>query len=133
MMQPNGGGGMDASMNGVQQIIGHDTTMQEAMAAMTSTASYPSKIAHGHPTTDSIVELDAQIQYLQQQRQQQQQRQLQDQQRNYYAQQRMIPPTPNSVEMHSATFPAYGQPGSQQVMFDGYHVARKEDVSRNQV
>lgn len=130
LIQSGNGEGLDTSMGNVQQIIGHDTSMQEAMAAMTTTASFPNKIAHGHPTENSLVELDAQIQYLQQQRQQQQQRQLQDQQRNYYAQQRMIPPTPNSVEMHGANFQAYGQPGSQQqVMFDGYQMQRKEDVS----
>jgi len=130
IIQPGNGESMDTAMSNVQQIIGHDTSMHEAIAAMTTTASYPAKPAHGHPAENSLVELDAQIQYLQQQRQQQQQRQLQDQQRNYYAQQRMIPPTPNSVEMHGANFPAYRQSGSQQqVMFDNYQMQRKEDVS----
>ena len=130
MLQGGNVDAMDTSMGNVQQIIAHDTSMQEAMAAITATANFPNKVAHAHPVENSIVELDAQIQYLQQQRQQQQQRQIQDQQRNFYAQQRMIPPTPNSVEMHGANFPAYGQAGSQQqMMFDGYQMPRKEDVS----
>lgn len=129
MMQQNHEDRMDTGMGGLQQMGGHDTSMHEAMTAMTTTANYPTKPAHGHPPNDSLVELDAQIQYLQHQRQQQQQRQIQDQQRNYYAQQRMIPPTPNSVEMHGATSQFYGQSGSQQqVMFDGYQMQRKEDA-----
>jgi hypothetical protein len=103
------------------------------MAPITTTAGYSTKPALVHPTAnDSLVELDAQIQFLQHQRHQQQQRQLQEQQRNFYAQQRMIPPTPNSVELHSATSQYYRQQDGQQNMYERYQMQGKEqDVSKD--
>lgn len=50
---------------------------------------------------NSLSDLDAQIQQLQMQRQLQQQRNLLEQQQNYYVHHRVIPPTPNSMEMQS--------------------------------
>jgi hypothetical protein len=98
MMHQNDGDVMDSRMQGT-----HQTTLQDHMPTMTTATSHPAivgtPISHGHPSTDSLGDLDAQIQYLQQQRHQQQQRQLLDQQRNYYAQNQMIPPTPNSMKM----------------------------------
>jgi hypothetical protein len=123
---------MDTRMDG---SAGQDTTMQEHMPLMTTATSHPTipgtPITHGHPSSDSLVELDAQIQYLQHQRQQQHQRQLQEQQRNFYAQSRMIPPTPNSVEMHAGNpqFYARSDP-QQQAMYERFRMQVKEqDVS----
>jgi hypothetical protein len=54
-----------------------------------------------HPQkNDSLVEMDAQIRYLQQQRQRQRQPQIQEQQQTYYANKKTVPPTPDSTEMH---------------------------------
>ncbi|KAH8586313.1 hypothetical protein B0O99DRAFT_656892 [Bisporella sp. PMI_857] len=109
-----------------------DTTMQEHMPSMTTASSHPTisgpSITNHASNKDSISELDAQIQYLQQQRAQQQQRQLQEQQRNYYSQNRMIPPTPNSIEMHGANFQPYPlQADSQQHnMYETYQLPLKD-------
>lgn len=122
--------GMDSSMDNIPQVMGHDTTMQEHIPSLTTT-SYGSKqgtpMMHAHSSNESIVELDAQIQFLQHQRQQQQQRQIQDQQRNYYAHNRIVPPTPNSLEMHGSQPQFYPQSDPQhQAMFDRYQMQVKE-------
>lgn len=58
--------------------------------------------AHGDMgRVNSLVDIDAQIQRLQMQRQLQQQQSLLEQQQNYYVHHRVIPPTPNSMEMQS--------------------------------
>ena len=83
---------------------------------------------------NSINELDAQIQYLQAQRQQQQQRLALEQQQNYYVHQntRIIPPTPNSMEMHARDRQQYGQGHDMQqgFMYDGTQVQMRHDVSK---
>lgn len=130
MLQDHGSR-MDMGMGNVV-MGGQETSMHENMPSVTSTSTYSTKpiTAHGHPSTDSLVELDAQIQFLQNQRHQQQQRQIQDQQRNYYAQSHQIPQTPNSVELHSSAASYYRQPNQQQAMFDHYQMQTKEqDVS----
>jgi hypothetical protein len=113
----------------------HDTTMQEHMPSMTTAATHPSilgaPISHNHSSNESLVELDAQIQYLQHQRQQRQQQQaqrhLEEQQRNFYAQNRMIPPTPNSIELHGATSQFYPQSDpQQQAMYERYRMQMKD-------
>ena len=113
------------------QSQGQDTTMQEHMPSMTTASSHPSisgATLNGHSThNDKLVDLDAQIRYLQHQRQQQQQRQLQEQQRNYYTPNRMIPPTPNSIEMHGATAQFYSQSDpQQQAMYERFRMQVKE-------
>ena len=125
MMHQNEAESMDPRM-GAQ-----DTTMQEHIPSMTTATSHPTipaaPIAHSHTSTDSLVDLDAQIQYLQHQRQQQQQRQIQEQQRNFYAQNRMIPPTPNSVEMHGGSAQFYPQSDSQQqALYERFRMQVKE-------
>lgn len=117
------------------QQHGQDTTMQEHMPSMTTSSNHatiPGTPINGHSSnSDSLVELDAQIQYLQHQRHQQQQRQIHEQQRNFYTQSRMIPPTPNSVEMHGATSQFYPQSDpQQQAMYERFRMQVKEqDVS----
>lgn len=134
MIHHDGGVRMDIGMDNNRGGMGQDTTMQEHIPATTTTTSHPiqgAPISHAHGSTESLSELDAQIQYLQHQRHQQQQWQMQEQQRNVYAQNRMIPPTPNSVEMHGAAAQFYPPSGSQsRGMFDRYQMNGKEqDVS----
>ena len=131
LIHHDGGDRMDIRMENNRGGIGQDTTMQEHMPPMTTTANHPSiqgaPISHGHGSSESLSELDAQIQYLQHQRHQQQQRQIQDQQRNFYAQNRMIPPTPTSIEMHGAPTQIYPQSGSQpRGIYDRYQTNGKE-------
>ncbi|KAG9247932.1 hypothetical protein BJ878DRAFT_117212 [Calycina marina] len=113
---------------------GHDTTMQEIMPSMTSTAIHPSinGDAMSAPGSSTISDLDAQIHYLQNQRNQQQQRQRQmqeQQQQHYYAQTQIIPPTPNSIEMHSSSYRQYAprsDPQQQQAMYERYQLQLKD-------
>lgn len=110
---------------------GQDTTMQEHITTMTTAPSYPTvpeAIMNDHAlNNDSLGELDAQIQYLQHQRYQQQQRQFHEQQRNYYVQNRVIPPTPNSIEMQGASSQFYPRSDpQQQAMYEGYRMQMKE-------
>lgn len=64
------------------------------------------------PGSDSITNIDAQIQYLQQQKFQQQQRQLQEQRNAFFQSHhhtRSIPPTPQSLEMPPGSGQFYTQ------------------------
>ncbi len=132
MLQQSNGEVMDTRMDVDVGILGHkDAMMQGQMSPLTTSATHSTlagaPIEHGQSSSDSIVELDAQIQYLQQQRQQQQQRQLQEQQRNFYAQNRMVPPTPNSIEMHGANNQFYARSNpQQQAMYETYQMQIKE-------
>jgi len=80
---------------------------------------------------NSLLQIDAQIQYLQLQRQQQQQRIAQEQHQNYFVQQnRIVPPTPNSIEMHSGERQYYGHDPQQQTMYDTYQMRLREQEVR---
>lgn len=134
MMHGDSGETMDSRMdarvdNDRGGMVHKDTIMQDHISSMATAASHPSiqsaPLIHGQSSSDSLLEIDAQIQYLQQQRHQQQQRQIQEQQRNYYAHTRPIPPTPNSADMHGGHF--YRQSDSQQqAMYERYQMHVKE-------
>jgi hypothetical protein len=130
MMHHNEGDSMDTRMDGGRSI-GHEMTMQEQMPSMTASSNHSAihTPIHAHPSSESLGELDAQIQFLQHQRHQQQQRQLQEQQRNFYAHNRIIPPTPTSMEMHAQSQQFYSQSDpQQQAMFDRYRMQKEQDV-----
>jgi hypothetical protein len=145
MLHQESGEPMDTRMDVDVTILGHkDTMMGSQMPPMTSAPAHSSIVStpidRGHSSSDSLVELDAQIQFLQQQRQQHQQRQLQEQQhqqqqqqqqqqqRNqFYAHNRMVPPTPTSMEMHGANSQFYPQSDpQQQAIYDRYQMRMKE-------
>lgn len=127
--------GNDTEMTDLQKhgaIQGH---MSMDSTGGHSTIANPSAIAnHGVPSSDSsLMEIDAQIQYLQLQRQQQQQRIVQEQHQNYYVpQNRIVPPTPNSIEMHSGERHVYTHHDpQQQVMYDTYQMRlREQEVTK---
>jgi hypothetical protein len=129
--------GSEFTQQGAQGMDGQDTTMQESMPSMTTASNHPTipgTSISGHPSNDSLLELDQQIQYLQHQRHQQQQRQIQEQQRNFYAQNRTIPPTPTSMEMHtSAPQQFYPQQDQQQQNFfeTGLRIQKEQEVSES--
>ncbi|CAL3964243.1 hypothetical protein PZA11_001651 [Diplocarpon coronariae] len=111
--------------------MGQDTTMQEHVPATTIAPAHPSiygpRLALAHSPNESLSELDAQIQYLQHQRYQQQQKQMQEQQRNFFTQNRIIPPTPNSVKMHVGNAHYYAQADAQQqAVYERYQMYVKE-------
>lgn len=129
---------MDVQMDTGRLAAGQATTMQEHMPTITTSAPHPvmhaTALTHTLSSNENLAELDAQIQYLQNQRHQQQQRQLQEQQRNFYTQSRMIPPTPNSVEMHGSNSQFYPQSDpQQQAMFERYQMQVKEQEVSDQV
>lgn len=133
MMNQDEGESMDTTMENGRPMMLPDTTMQDQMPAMTTAANHSAilgpPLAHGHASSESLSELDAQINFLQQQRHHQQQRQIQEQQRNFYAQQRMgVPPTPQSMEMHPNNAQYYQQhsDSQQQAIYERYRMQVKE-------
>lgn len=94
------------------------STMQHQMPALTSTAPFQSIPATMMPPptpSEAIVDsIDAQIQFLQQQKLQHQQRQMEEQQAVFFARQqsRMVPPTPQSLDIQPGNNHYYGQPGA---------------------
>ena len=157
--QQNGMTGMDGGMVDGNMDAGNHMAHQhkqnipqgQRMMAQGSQQHQSSPVRGQHmeqqPSNDgrnnSINEIDAQIQYLQMQRQRQQQQQLQEHQQNFYVQQttRIIPPTPNSMEMHSrdrqqymqATGHGHMQEMQQNFMYDGSQQVqmRQHDVSQD--
>ncbi|KFY69069.1 hypothetical protein V498_10524, partial [Pseudogymnoascus sp. VKM F-4517 (FW-2822)] len=118
---------MDLQKHGMMQNHMPITTSGAGMSSMTQ----PSPVITQNPAGDnSLVEIDAQIQYLQLQRQQQQQRIVQEQHQNYYVphNNRVVPPTPTSIEMHSGERQLYQQQHDpqQQAMFDSYQMRLRE-------
>lgn len=131
LMQQEDGERMESRMDGAHGAMSHDTPMQEHIPAMSTAGSHttiPGPTSNGQSSSGSIVEIDAQIQYLQQQRQQ---RQMQEQQK-YYARNGMIPPTPNSVELHGNNGQFYPQSDpQQQAMYERFRMQVKDqEVSK---
>lgn len=148
MMHQQHGDGIDTPMSNsnVPPIIArNDMGLQSQISSMTSAPSHPgisTQIMPPHHTTrDSISELDAQIQFLQEQRLQQQRRQLAEQERQFHEQQaaffaaqqqrNIVPPTPQSLEMQAAnTFFAHHDQAHSSGMFDGYqHLKDQPEIS----
>lgn len=126
---PNGGGMMqvahretlDTPMSGTDGSVLMPTAMHNQMHPMTTAPSnppIPSSMMSTASSVNAISDIDAQIQFLQQQKLQQQQlqqqqRQLEEQQAAFFAQQqsRMVPPTPQSLEIQAGNHQFYtGQP-----------------------
>jgi hypothetical protein len=126
LMQQDEGERMQSRMDSAHGAMNHDTPMQEHIPAMTTAGSHPTipgPASNGRPSSGSLVEIDAQIQYLQQQRQQ---RQMQEQQK-FYARNGMIPPTPNSMELHGNNGQFYPQSDpQQQAMYERYRMQVKD-------
>ncbi|KAK8087975.1 hypothetical protein PG997_002936 [Apiospora hydei] len=122
---------MDTAMSGTEAagiIASSSMPMPTQMIPTTSESIVPNvpsqMLGSQHPNSgDALSDLDAQIQFLQHQRMQEQHRQLQEQniqfeeqQINFFAQQQrnMIPPTPQSLEMHPSNHFYTQQQRSQQ-------------------
>ncbi|KAF7878988.1 hypothetical protein EAF04_000190 [Stromatinia cepivora] len=129
MIHQDGMESMDTGMAGNHQV-GLDGSMHEHMPSMTTASSHSAilgtPVVHPHTSTESLTHLDAQIRYLQQQKHEQQLRQSQEQQRNFYVQNRMIPPTPNSMEIHGANQHFYSQAEQPPSVFEPYRLREQE-------
>lgn len=117
---PNGGSMMqvahretlDTPMSGTDGSVLLSTAMHNQMHPMTTAPSnpaIPSNMMSTSASVNAISDIDAQIQFLQQQKLQQQQRQLEEQQAAFFAQQqsRMVPPTPQSLEIQAGNHQFY--------------------------
>lgn len=151
---PNGGhlmqvqhrDALDTPMGGTEGSVLMSTAMRQ-MPTMTTAPTNPSipsammpanphPHAHTHAHGDAMSDIDAQIQFLQQQKIQQQQRQMEQQQVAFFAQQqsRMVPPTPQSLELQAGNHRFYAQPEQhtpqqQQELFDNFHrMKEQQDV-----
>lgn len=123
----DGGEAMDMRMDGDNVGFAQkDMLMQGTMTTMlpSNHSTIPNTPVEQDLAAADLSQLDAQIEYLQQQRSHQQQLQLQTQQRNYYASNQMVPPTPNSIEMHG-NMTQYCPPG-EQVGYDQYQRQGRE-------
>jgi hypothetical protein len=105
---------MDTRMDGADAVpimSRSDSGLQHQMPTMTSAPAYqtiPTTMIPPPTPTEAIVDsIDAQIQFLQQQKLQHQQRQMEEDQVAFYTNQqsRIVPPTPQSLEL---------QPGNAQ-------------------
>lgn len=100
-----------------QQIEQHDMQQQSSSMGMMESL---------HGSTDSLLDMEMQVQLFQQQQQQQQQHQMQGQ---HYQRHNMVPPTPNSIEMHGAKAHYYQQMDPQaQAMYERYSRHQKDQV-----
>ena len=127
LMHQSDANAMDTRNDEGHRQMAHDAAIQEHLASMTTAGSHPTipgPLINEQSSSESIVELDAQIQYLQQQRHHQQQRHLHEQQRNFYAQNRMIPPTPNSIEMNPQFY--HQSTPQHQAMYERFRVHGKD-------
>ncbi|KAJ4295837.1 hypothetical protein N0V88_004539 [Collariella sp. IMI 366227] len=111
------------------------SAMQHQMPAMTSAAQFQtipaSMMPPPTPSEAAVDSIDAQIQFLQQQKLRHQQRQLEEQQLAFFTRQqnRMVPPTPRSLELQPATnqfFPQSSASDQQQQALE-YRYQRLKD------
>ncbi|KAK0656387.1 helix-loop-helix DNA-binding domain-containing protein [Cercophora newfieldiana] len=111
---------LDTPMSGTDApiVLSQDSVLQHQLPTMTSAGPYqtiPTTMMPPPTPSEAIVNsLDAQIQFLQQQKMQHQRRQLEEQQAAFFAHQqnRIVPPTPQSLEIPPGTNQYYSQPGS---------------------
>ncbi|KAK4148623.1 helix-loop-helix DNA-binding domain-containing protein [Chaetomidium leptoderma] len=116
--------------------------MQHQMPAITTAAPYqtvPTTMLPPPSPSEAMVDtIEAQIQFLQQQKLRHQQRHIEEQQAVFYARQqqqsRMVPPTPQSLELQPGTNQYYAQPNGsdrqqQQQQAIEYRYRRLKDQS----
>lgn len=133
-MHQNAGDAMETEMNADMGMMpGKDAMMQGQMPPMTSASDMSilssAPMGFGAPSSGVLEDLDQRIHLLQQQRQYQQQKQLEEAQRRqqFFEQGRMVPPTPNSMEMHSVNNQFYPQADAQQQAYiERYQLRLKE-------
>ncbi len=123
LLQPHAREQLDIPMSGTDAPILLSPampTMQHQMPAITSAASYQSipatMMPPPSPSVAIVDSIDAQIQFLQQQKLRHQQRQIEEHQVAFFARQqtRMVPPTPQSLEIQAGANPFYSQPNSSE-------------------
>lgn len=130
---------LDTPMGGTDGSTLLSTTMQSQIPTITAGSTHstiPATMMPPPTPTEAISEIDAQIQFLQQQKIQQQQRQIEEQQVAFFTQQqtRMVPPTPQSLELQAGNQQYYAQPQQapqpHHELYEGYQrMKEQQDVS----
>lgn len=130
---------LDTPMTGTDASVLMSTAMHSQMPAIAPASVPPMSSAmmaaqhHGN----AISEIDAQIQFLQQQKIQQQQRQIEEQQAAFFTQQhnRVVPPTPQSLELQAGSHQYYTQPDQtpqqHQEMYERFQRMKTQQDVRN--
>lgn len=143
---------LDTPMSGTEAGVIMATSIHDQLPALTSAplhTAIASSLLPSQPTPgDAISEIDAQIQFLQAQKIQEQQRQLEQQQQQheqqrrqleqqqaaFFAQQqsRIVPATPQSLEMRAGdgpyTFAPDHTPQHQVDIYEHFHMKEQIDV-----
>lgn len=141
MMQVAHREALDTPMSGTDgSVMISPTAMHNQMpTAMTTAPAHqgiPPTLMPPPTPNEAISEIDAQIQFLQQQKMQQQQRQMEQQHVAFFNQQssRMVPPTPQSLELQAGTQqyyvpPEHQTPQQQQEMYERFQrMKEQQDV-----
>ena len=126
-LQQNGAGAMDISMEGAAGMLGleqgHMQPQQQPSPMDQQNHGTPMNGFHG--STESFPDLAMQQDLFDQQQQQQ----LHMQNQRYHSQ-NVVPPTPNSLEMHGGHAQYYRTPADQQQLhiYDHYRRNQKDQV-----
>ncbi len=122
-LQQNGAGAMDTSMEGAAGVLGFE---QGHMQQQQMDQRNPATSINGcHGSTESFPDLAMQQDLFDQQHQQQ----IYMQNQQYHGQ-NVVPPTPNSLEMHGGHAQYYCTPADPQQlhMYDHYRRNQKDQV-----
>lgn len=140
MMQVPHREALDTAMSGTDGSVLMATTMHNQMPTMAPSPAHPPIPSTMMPTQhqgDAISALDAQIQFLQQQKLQEQHRQIQEQQAAFFTQQqsRMVPPTPQSLEIQAGNHQYYTHadqtPQQHQEMYERFQRMKEQQDVRD--
>ena len=124
-LQQNGAGAMDTSMEGAAGMLGFEQGhMQQQQMDQ---GNHATSINGCHGSTESFPDLAMQHDLFDQQQHQQQHIYMQNQQ---YHGQNVVPPTPNSLEMHGGHAQYYCTPADPQQlhMYDHHRRNQKDQV-----
>ena len=126
-----GGGVVDTNMEheagGMMQLKERDLNSALDPRLMDMQTTMP-ELVHG-PSTESLMELEMQAQLFHQQQYNQQQQQHRMAHTQYRRQQGIVPPTPNSIEMHGGHAQHFAQmDGRTRAMYEHYSKKQQDNV-----
>lgn len=128
-LQQNGAEAMDTSMEGAAGMLGleQEHMQQQQQPRPMDQRNHATPVNGFHGSTESFPDLAMQHDLFDQQQQQQQQLHMQNQR---YHGQNVVPPTPNSLEMHGGHAQYYRTPADHQQlhMYDHYRRNQKDQV-----
>lgn len=124
-LQQNGAGAMDTSMEGAAGMLGLEQGHIQQQQPPMDQRTHATPLNGFHGSTESFPDLAMQQDLFDQQ--QQQQLHMQNQR---YPGQNVVPPTPNSLEMHGGHAQFYRTPADHQQlhMYDHYRRNQKDQV-----